>query len=421
MKKLKIVINGNKKLCGSVRVSGAKNAALPELAATILSAQESRFYNVPRVEDIKIMYNALRQMGADGDFSGNTVSLRLAEIKSPLAPREIVETTRASLLMLGPLLARHGHARVFSPGGCAIGDRNFDFHLEGLRLMGAEIHEDGGHIVASVRNRLKGVHYSFPGKTVTGTENLLMAAVLADGVSELRNCALEPEVGDLIDLLTGMGAKIEGKNSETLIITGQTSLFGAQHSIIPDRIEMGTYVIAGCLGYNEIMVENTIPDYIDALLAVLTEMGAEVATWDDKVTARASGLTLSPVSIATQPFPGYPTDLQAQLTTLLTQVEGRSRITENIFNNRFQHARELNKMGADIIIENNVAVIRGKTVLTGGDIRATDLRASAALVLAGLIADGRTVIENAYQLLRGYEDLPGKLQALGADITIIEE
>lgn len=421
MKNTKIIINGKHKLCGSVTVSGAKNAALPELASVLLSSGEFLFEGVPRVEDIKVLFRALENLGAEGQFESNTVRIRIPEIKSALVPKEIVETSRASVLILGPLLARNGYAKVSRPGGCDIGDRKINFHLDGLRQMGADIAESGDFIVARTDNGLTGIDFTFPSRSVTGTENLLMAAVLARGETVLRNCALEPEVGDLVKLLTAMGADISGKDTDTLTITGKTSLNGARHTLIPDRIEMGTYVIAASLrGCSEILVENAVPEYIDSLLGILTRMGVEVATWDDKITIRTRG-PLCPTELETQPFPGYPTDLQAQLTTLLTQVDGVSRVKENIFNNRFQHAVELNKMGADIEVNGDIAVIKGKTPLTGKHLRATDLRASAALVLAGLIAEGETVVENAYQLLRGYEDMPRKLAQLGADIKLVVE
>ena len=414
MKSTKIVINGKNKLRGSVKVAGAKNAALPELAAVVLSTGEFQFEGVPRVEDIKVMFHALKNLGAEGQFKSNSLKIQIPEVKSALVPKKIVETSRASLLILGPLIARNGYAKVSKPGGCPIGDRKINFHLEGLRKMGADIRETGDHIIARTDSQLKGIDYTFPGKTVTGTENLLMAATLAEGKTVLRNCALEPEVGDLVDLLVSMGADINGKNTETLTIFGKTSLNGTRHTIIPDRIEMGTYVIAGCLEDNEIIVENAIPQYVESLLDVLNRIGVEVATWNDKISVRS-------VEVETMPYPGFPTDLQAQLTTLLTQVKGVSRIKEHIFNNRFQHAWELNKLGANIEVNGDVSVIKGKTPLIGKRIRATDLRASAALVMGGLIAEGQTIMENASQLFRGYENMLKKLEQLGADIKLIKE
>lgn len=421
MKNTKIVITGKQKLCGSVKISGAKNAALPELAASLLTADEVHFQSVPQVEDVKVMFHALENLGAEGVFNNDTVCIRVPTLKSAEVPPEISKTSRASILILGPLVARNGYAKVSRPGGCAIGDRKIDFHLQGLHEMGVTIRETTDHIIAKADNGLHAIDYTFPNKTVTGSENLLMAATLAQGQTILRNCALEPEVGDLIDLLITMGADIQGKNTETLTITGKSRLNGGRHTLIPDRIEMGTYVIAASLrGNNEIIVENAVPEYIDGLLSVLTQIGVEVAAWDGKITVRTRG-PLCPVEIQTLPYPGYPTDLQAQLTTLLTQVEGVSKIKENIFNNRFQHTEELNKLGANIEVDRDIAIIRGKTPLNGRTILATDLRASAALVLAGLIADGRTVVENAYQLLRGYENMPRKLRELGANITLIDE
>jgi UDP-N-acetylglucosamine 1-carboxyvinyltransferase len=420
MKNTRIVITGKKKLCGSVKISGAKNAALPSLAASLLTTEEVHFQNIPQVEDIKVMFNVLENLGAQGIFNDDTVKIQVPTVKSAEIPNDIGKTSRASILILGPLVARNGYAKVSRPGGCDIGDRKIDFHLQGLREMGLTIQETTDHIIATADNGLNAIDYTFPNKTVTGTENLLMAAALAQGTTTLRNCALEPEVGDLVDLLTTMGSHIQGKNSETLTITGQNRLKGGRHTLIPDRIEMGTYVIAASLrGNNDIMIENALPEYIDSLLSVLTQIGVEIASWDNRITVRTRG-PLCPVEIETLPYPGYPTDLQAQLTTLLTQADGVSKIKENIFNNRFQHTVELNKMGASIQVDKDVALITGKTSLNGRTIRATDLRASAALVLAGLIAEGQTVVENAYQLLRGYEDLPGKLRKLGADIKLIE-
>jgi UDP-N-acetylglucosamine 1-carboxyvinyltransferase len=418
IKNTKILIRGKKRLSGTVRISGAKNAALPELAATLLAGGQFHIHDVPEVEDIKVMFQALQNIGAQGHFQNNTVSIQIPQIKNPSVPAEIVETSRASVLLLGPLLARNGRAIVSNPGGCPIGERKINFHLEGLQKMGAEIREENNHIHASTTKPLQAIDYTFAGKTVTGTENLIMAAALAEGVTVLRNCALEPEVGDLIDLLIAMGADIEGKNTETITITGKSSLNGAVHRTIPDRIEMGTYIIAGCFPGNDILVENALPEYVSSLLDVLREIGVQVETANNSIRVISNG-HFKPTAVETLPYPGYPTDLQAQLTTLLTQADGASRIKENIFNNRFQHNTELNKMGANIEVNGDISIINGKTPLTGKIIRATDLRASAALVLGGLIAEGETVVENAYQLFRGYENLPGKLQRLGADVNHI--
>ncbi len=417
IKQTRITINGPCSLKGTVTISGAKNAALPELAASILSAQPFQFENVPNVEDLRVMFHALENLGAQGRFNGNTVNISIPRITSPLVPKDIVETSRASVLILGPLVARNGYAKVSTPGGCPIGDRKINYHLDGLSKMGAWVHEGDGHIIAETKGRLKGVDYHFQNKTVTGTENLLMAATLAEGTTILRNCALEPEIGDLIDMLIKMGAKIEGKNTETITIQGRETLNGCNHTVIPDRIEMGTYVIAGCLNHNQITVANAIPEYIQCLLDMLETIGVKFTIEADKITVHPNG-HYHPVEVETKPYPHYPTDLQAQLTTFLTQVNGISHVKENIFNNRFQHAYELDKMGAQIEVNGDVATITGPTPLTGQRLTATDLRASAALVLGGLIAQGTTVVDNAYQLLRGYEDMPGKLKKLGADIEL---
>ena len=419
MKNAKIIINGKKRLSGHVRISGAKNAALPELAAVILSREDFYFQDVPEVEDIKVMFEALRNLGATGELSSNTMKVSIPEVTSALVPKEIVETSRASILILGPLVARNGYAKVSKPGGCPIGDRKIDFHLLGLKKMGVDIFEDEEHIIAKAKKSLQSIDYTFHNKTVTGTENLIMAAALAEGTTILRNCALEPEVSDLILLLNSMGSEIHWEPPDTIIIKGKTSLNGTKHRMIPDRIEMGTYVIAGCLGENEITVENAVPEYIDILINLLKNSGVHVEAGQDSIKVCGNG-SFKPIDIETLPYPGYPTDLQAQLTTLLTQADGVSHIKENIFNNRFQHIHELNKMGANIEVFGDLAMIKGPTPLKGQHIRATDLRASAALILGGLIAEGTTVMENAYQLFRGYEKMLEKLEILGADVQEIE-
>jgi len=417
-------------LAGRVAVSGAKNAALPELAAACLSAEPIVFSNLPRVEDIRVMVAALREIGAvtgpdappagDGaDFPGHELSIAMPALRSPVVSHRIARTTRASVLLLGPMLARCGEARVSMPGGCPIGERKIDFHLQGLERMGAEIHVAGDYLSARCQ-RLRGIDFTFPGKTVTGTENLLMAAALAEGTTVLRNCALEPEVADLAALLGAMGADIRSRDGETYVIRGRASLHGASHRVIPDRIEAGTYLIAGCFPGNDIRVEAVVPEHLGSLLGILGAMGADVAVHKGEFHARG-GAGLRPVDVVTEPYPGFPTDLQAQLTTLLTQARGVSRVRETIFNDRFRHAGELNRLGADIEVRGDEALIRGGSTLRGAVLKTTDLRASAALVLGGLAAAGETRIENSYQLFRGYEDMPGKLQKLGADITMAWE
>jgi UDP-N-acetylglucosamine 1-carboxyvinyltransferase len=375
------------------------------------------FQNVPLVEDIKVMFAALGEIGVQGEIQGNSIRAALPVVKSALVSHETAKTTRASILLLGPLLARHGFAKVSFPGGCSIGDRKINFHLQGLQAMGAEIGSQGEYFVASCK-RLQGIEYCFPSKTVTGTENLIMAAALAQGTTVLSNCALEPEVTDLIALLQKMGADISGQGSETIVIRGQTSLHGTAHRIIPDRIEAGTYLIAGCFAGNEINIQGLVPEHLHSLLSILKGMGA-VMTVSGQAIAVKGKETLAPAEVVTQPYPGFPTDLQAQLTTLLTQSAGISRVREKIFNDRFHHVGELNRLGAAIKVRHDTAIIKGPTRMRGAVIKTTDLRASAALVLGGLLAEGETIIENSYQLFRGYEAMPLKLQNLGADIKII--
>jgi len=419
MQDIIISIQGGRPLQGSIAVSGAKNAALPELAAVCLSREEFEFSNVPLVEDIKVMFAALREIGVEGEIRGHSIRAAMPAVRSPLVSRQTAQTTRASVLLLGPLLARHGLARVSMPGGCAIGERKIDFHLQGLERMGAEIRSEGDYLTARC-GRLRGIEYEFPGKTVTGTENLVMAAALADGTTVLRNCALEPEVTDLVALLRDMGADISSVDGETMVIRGRDALHGARHHVIPDRIEAGTYLIAGCFSGNEIRVEGVVPEHLQSLLAILAGMGAAVTASAQALHAKG-GAPLGPAEVVTAPYPGFPTDLQAQLTTLLTQAAGVSRVRETIFNDRFRHVGELRRMGAEIEVNGDTAVIRGRSRLRGAVLKTTDLRASAALVLGGLAAQGETLIENSYQLFRGYENMPGKLHKLGADIKIIGE
>lgn len=418
MNNYKIRISGRKNLSGSIKVSGAKNASLPELAATILSDSEILLNGVPDVEDVNTMFNALESIGASGRFTRNKVKINFGEIKEPLVSEAISKTSRSSILILGPLLARNGYAKVSLPGGCAIGDRRINYHLEGLERMGAEITVENGYIIAR-SDKLKGADYTFPGVTVTGTENLVMASTLAEGETVLRNCAVEPEISDLISFLRSMGADITGKGTDTIKVKGKDILNGTSHTVIPDRIEMGTYVIAACLRGDDIVVKNCIPEYIESLLKILEQMGVEIFINGDEISVKVPE-KLKPLDVNTDPYPGFPTDLQAQLTTLLTQVDGTSHIRENIFNNRFKHVIELNKLGANISINGNIAEIKGVSNFEGTYLNATDLRASASLVLGALIAEGETYIDNAYQLFRGYEDMPGKLNGIGADISAMK-
>lgn len=427
MRNFIISIRGGRPLAGDVAVAGAKNAALPELAAVCLASEALELANVPQVEDIRVMVAALRALGAEGQGEdivldgpqGRRVRLAMPQLRTPLVSPEVARTTRASVLLLGPMLARCGEARVSMPGGCPIGERKIDFHLLGLERMGAEIRAEGEYLIARCR-RLRGIDFTFPGKTVTGTENLLMAAALAEGTTVLRNCAREPEVADLAALLAGMGADIEADGEETWVVRGRAALHGARHRVIPDRIEAGTYLIAGCFAGNDVRVKGVMPAHLGSLLETLAAMGADIQVGAGEFHA-CGGRALRPAAVVTEPYPGFPTDLQAQLTTLLTQAEGVSRVRETIFNDRFRHVNELKRLGADIEVRGDEALVRGGARLHGAVLRTTDLRASAALVLGGLAASGETRIENAYQLFRGYEDMPGKLQALGAEIAIEEE
>ena len=419
MQHTKISITGGRPLSGNVAISGAKNAALPELAAVCLCADPIEFSNIPLVEDIKVMFSALQEIGAQGEMQGNFLHASLPTVKAALVSHEIAKTTRASVLLLGPLLARHGFAKVSFPGGCPIGERKINYHLQGLQAMGADITSEGEYILARCR-RLRGIEYHFPAKTVTGTENLIMAAALAEGTTVLNNCALEPEIADLIALLTKMGAHISGQNSERIVIQGRTTLHGARHRVIPDRIEAGTYLIAGCCAGNDIRILGMVSGHLQSLITILEKMGAQMTIDGETITVKGTGCLVA-ADVVTEPYPGFPTDLQAQLTTLLTQATGVSRVRERIFNDRFRHVGELNRLGAAITVEHDSAIITGPTRLQGAVIKTTDLRASAALVLGGLLATGETIIENSYQLFRGYEAMPLKLQNLGADIKIIEE
>ena len=411
----KLVIEGGYRLAGEVRVSGAKNAALPILCASLLSAEPLTLVNVPRLNDVRTMRTLLSQMGVrqEGDEPGE-VTLDAAHIDWPLAPYELVKTMRASILALGPLLARCGEARVSLPGGCAIGLRPVDQHVKGLQAMGATIDLTHGYINARAA-RLRGASYVFDVVTVTGTENLLMAAVLADGVTTLENAAREPEVVDLAACLMAMGAKITGAGTDRIVVEGVQRLSGARHAIMPDRIETGTFLAAAAATHGDVVVTGADPASLAAILDKLREAGARIATEDSTVRVRGNG-SLHAANVRTAPFPAFPTDMQAQFMALATRAEGASVITETIFENRMMHVQELKRLGADIEVEGNAAIVRGVARLTGANVMATDLRASACLVIAGLVADGETTIDRIYHLDRGYERIEEKLSALGARI-----
>lgn len=409
-------IEGPIRLAGRVRASGAKNAALPALAASLLTDEPLELHRVPRVRDIRTMRRLLEHLGVASVDDAETVVLRREAVDgSPFdAPYELVKTMRASVLVLGPQLARRGHARVSLPGGCAIGVRPIDQHLKGLAALGAEVHISHGYVETSAE-RLTGARFRFDMPTVTGTENVLMAAVLARGTTVLDNCAREPEIADLAELLNAMGARIEGIGTETLVVAGVEALGGASHTIIADRIEGGTYLIGGVMTGGDVLLEGARAADLAPVLEKLADSGAEVEVTGDGIRARAGG-RLTARDVETAPHPGFPTDLQAQYMAMMTQAEGVTTISERIFENRFQHAPELARMGADVRVDGHRALVHGRTPLAGATVMATDLRASACLVLAGLVAGGETVVDRIYHLDRGYEGMELKLQALGARV-----
>ena len=409
-----LVIDGGVPLRGEVRISGAKNAALPILCASLLTSEPLVLSNVPRLKDVSTMRSLLAQMGVAAEQSDGELRLSAADIEWPLAPYELVKTMRASILALGPLLARCGEARVSLPGGCAIGLRPVDQHVKGLQAMGAEIDLDHGYIDAKAR-RLAGVQFLFDVVTVTGTENLMMAATLAEGVTTLENAAREPEVVDLAECLNAMGARITGAGSDRIVIEGVAQLTAASHAIMPDRIETGTYLAAAAAAGGEIALRGARADTLQAVLEKLAEAGAQIEGDDDSIRLARSG-NIRSVNLRTAPYPGFPTDMQAQLMALMTVSDDTAVITETIFENRMMHVQELKRLGADIEVESNTAVVKGVPALTAATVMATDLRASAGLVIAGLVAEGRTTIDRIYHLDRGYERIEEKLSALGARI-----
>jgi UDP-N-acetylglucosamine 1-carboxyvinyltransferase len=411
----KLRIEGGRPLAGEVRVSGAKNAALPILCAALLSPEPLTLTNVPRLNDVRTMQTLLAQMGVRLDIrTAGAVALDAARIDWPLAPYELVKTMRASILALGPLLARCGEARVSLPGGCAIGLRPVDQHVKGLQAMGAEIDLEHGYINARAQ-RLKGVKFRFDLVTVTGTENLLMAATLAEGTTVLENAAREPEVVDLARCLIAMGARIEGAGTDRIAIEGVARLTGATHAIMADRIETGTFLAAVAATGGEAVITGTQAGTLDAVLDKLREAGAEIAETADTIHVARRG-PLASFNLRTAPYPAFPTDMQAQMMALATRAAGTSVITETIFENRMMHVQELVRLGATIDVEGNTAIVKGAPKLTGADVMATDLRASACLVIAGLMAEGETTIDRIYHLDRGYERIEEKLSALGARI-----
>jgi UDP-N-acetylglucosamine 1-carboxyvinyltransferase len=411
----RLEIEGGVPLRGSVKVSAAKNAALPALAAALLTSAPVRLTNAPDLADVRTMAKLLETLGGAVTREGGALEARVERVTNDRAPYELVSTMRASVLVLGPLVARHGSARVALPGGCAIGVRPIDQHLKGLAKLGAEVQIENGYVVARAR-RLKAAKITTDLVTVTGTENLMMAAVLAEGTTVIENAAREPEVADLAALLTAMGARIHGAGTARLEIEGVPELGGVSHRIVADRIEAGTLLVAGAITRGDVTVTDLVPDHISSVLAKLDEIGVALETGPTWVRVRGPERP-HPVDVTTSPFPGFPTDMQAQVMTLLGLAEGQSRVTETIFENRFMHVAELARMGARIETDGAIAIIRGVPCYQGAPVMASDLRASAALVLAGLAARGQTTVSRVYHLDRGYERLETKLAALGARIV----
>ena len=414
----KFQIKGPVRLEGTIEASGAKNAALPALAATLLTADQVTLTRVPQVRDIRTMCKLLGELGSGCDTCGNEVVLAGAEDNGVQAPYDLVKTMRASILVLGPLLARRGQARVSLPGGCAIGSRPIDEHLRGMRALGAEVTLEEGYVTAKA-DRLVGGRFRFQVPSVTGTENVMMAATLAEGTTRLVNCAREAEIVDLAELLNAMGAKIEGAGTEIIEIEGVDALHGCEHDVIPDRIEVGTYLLAAAITGGDVTVRAGRAEDLQALIAALEETGARVEASDEGVRCVGNG-EIRPTPIRPAPHPGFPTDLQAQFMAYMTQADGTATIHEAVFENRFQHVPELRRMGADIQTDGRLAVIEGPSELTGTGVMATDLRASACLVLAGLVAEGTTMVDRIYHLDRGYEAMESKLQSLGAQVERLD-
>jgi UDP-N-acetylglucosamine 1-carboxyvinyltransferase len=412
----KLLIKGRGELGGTVRISGAKNAALPILAGTLLATEPVTVRNIPRLKDVTTTISLLQMMGVQVTIDDHlNVEVDASEVTNREAPYELVRTMRASILVLGPLVARFGEADVSLPGGCAIGARPVNLHVAGLQALGADVSVENGFIKARAK-RLKGAHIVFDTVTVTGTENLLMAAVLADGETVLENAAREPEVTDLANFLIELGAKIDGAGSSTIVVQGVDKLGGGDYSVLPDRIEAGTYLVAAAMTGGKIRVVDTAPETLEAVLIKLGEAGAVITTGEDWIELDMQGRRPHSIDIKTAPYPAFPTDMQAQFCALNAVADGIGTITETIFENRFQHVLELQRMGADIQLEGNTAIIKGVDRLTAAPVMATDLRASAGLVLAGLAAEGETLVDRIYHVDRGYERIEEKLRQIGATI-----
>lgn len=412
----RLIVKGGNRLVGTVKTSGAKNAVLPIIAASILGTSPSRLDEIPVLEDVRTICAVLECLGIKVDASEpHTLKIDSREITSCEAPYELVRSMRASFLVMGPLLARKGYARISQPGGCAIGTRPIDLHLKGFEALGVKIEQGHGYIEASAPEGMTGANIYLDFPSVGATENIMMAAAMANGTTVLENPAEEPEIVDLANYLNQMGARVRGAGTNVITIEGVSELHGVQHSVIPDRIEAGTYMIAAAMTGGDVIIENVLPEHQKPLIAKLREAGALVEEDIDRIHVVGSG-KLKAVDIKTLPYPGFPTDMQAQMMAMLSVAEGRSKITETVFENRFMHVVELNRMGANITTEGRSAVITGPAHLTGCTVRATDLRAGAAMILAGLVAEGATEICDIYHIDRGYEEIAAKLTRLGADI-----
>lgn len=416
----KIVVTGNGPLRGEVRISGAKNAVLPILCATLLADEPVRIDNVPHLHDVVTTAKLLQGLGAGVEHAGDAMTVDPRSVNSHVAPYELVKTMRASVLVLGPLLAKFGDAEVSLPGGCAIGSRPVDLHIKGLQALGARIDVEHGFIKASVKGRLKGAHHVFEMISVGATENVLMAATLAEGTTVLENAAMEPEIVDLAECLRALGARIEGAGTPRIVVEGVERLHGGTHAVIADRIETGTFLVAAAMTGGNIVATHARPDTMDAVLDKLRESGAEISIDGDRIALDMHGRRPRAVNLTTAPHPAFPTDMQAQFMALDCIADGVGVINETIFENRFMHVQELLRLGADIRVDGHTAVVRGVEKLGGAPVMATDLRASASLILAGLVADGETVIDRIYHLDRGYERIEAKLSALGAGIRRID-
>jgi len=422
----RIRIRGGNRLSGTIAISGAKNAALPLLIAGLLTPETLTLTNVPRLVDVLRLQRILQNHGVDITISGKragqdashgeTLRIQAKTIVDTTAPYELVSKMRASFWVLGPLLARCGEAKVSLPGGCAIGTRPVDLHIMAMEKLGAEVEIEAGYVIARAKKGLRGGHIEFPKVSVGATHAALMAAVLAKGDTLIENAAMEPEIGDVAECLVAMGAKIDGIHTSTLRVSGVTSLHGAEHQVIPDRIETGTYAMAAAMAGGDVTLKGAKPGNLDSAIAIMAKAGVDIARADGALRIRRNGSGLNPVDIATDPYPGFPTDLQAQFMALMTRAHGTSHIRETIFENRFMHVQELARLGADIHLHGDTAEVRGVAKLTGAQVMATDLRASVSLVIAGLAAEGETVIHRVYHLDRGFEALEEKLSACGADI-----